>query len=710
MPLRPKDIFHPSPSTAGRTAAVSLVLLGSFTLERGDHIERLPKKAQGLLAYLAMHPGRHFARDQLATLLWGNTATEQARQSLRQCLTAVRIALGPDAGNMLVADTASVKLQPADELSIDVTAFESAARLSSVDDLEHASALYKGELLAGLHIPVEPFNEWLSLERQRLSVLRSDLLLRLAQTHATAGNLQAAIVASRELTNHDPLREEGHRQLMRLLANGGQRTAALKQLAKLTLLLSEQLGIDPDAATAALAEELRSGTSLLASPPATTVARRNESKSASTIRASQQLTPLDGPALPDKPSIVVLPFSNLSGDPAQDYFVDGLVDDITIALGREKWLFVIASPSAFAFRDPNSDPRDVAARLGVRYVLRGSVRKSANRVRVVVLLTDATSGEFLWSDRFEDVADNVFDLNDRLMTHVAAMIAPALRTVEIERAQRKPPSSLSAFELYLQAIPKLRTGLLENQTALQLLEQAIALDASYGVAYGLAARCLQFQRFMGWVPLTGLPLERGAGFAQLAVEIGKNDSEALWMASHAITHFTGDIDHARDLIDRSLTLNPNSASAWSTSCHVHMLLGDYDTAIEHFGRSQRLNPLDRLHHVHWNIVGMAYFGSGRYEDAYTAAEKALSVLPTYPMALRLKIAACGVLGRGSEGRSYVQRLLAVHPECSTRWLEEFFSPLMSKSPKLLENYIAAARKGGMPDGSRLVFPGSSALQ
>lgn len=716
MPRQPKDSFHSSPATAGRNSATSLVLLGSFTLKRGDDIKRLPKKAQGLLAYLAMHPGRQIARDQLATLLWGNTATEQARQSLRQCLTAVRTALGADAGNMLVADTASVMLQPADGIAIDVTAFESTARLSSAEDLERASAFYKGEFLAGLHIPVEPFNDWLSLERQRLSVLRSDLLLRLAQAHATAGNLQAAITASRELTNHDPLREEGHRLLMRLLANAGQRTAALKQHAKLTRLLSEQLGIAPDAETAALAEELRSGnperttTNQLALRPIATNAPQDESMSVATIREIKQPMLLDGPALPDKPSIVVLPFSNLSGDPAQDYFVDGLVDDITIALGREKWLFVIASPSAFAFRDRNSDPRDIAAKLGVRYVLRGSVRKSASRVRVVVLLTDAASGEFLWSDRFEDVADNVFDLNDRLMTHVAAMIAPAVRTVEIERAQRKPPASLSAFELYLKAVPKLRTGLSENQRALQLLEQAIALDASYSVAYGLAARCLQFQRFMGWVPLKGLQLERGAGFAQLAVEIGKNDSEALWMASHAITHFTGDIDHARDLIDRSLTLNPNSASAWTTSCHVHMLLGEYDRAIEHFQLAQRLNPLDRLHHVHWNIVGMAYFGSGRYEDANAAADKALSVLPTYPMALRLKIAACGALGRGSEGRTYVQRLLAVHPECSTEWLEQFFTPLMSKTPKLLKSYVAAARKGGMPDGRRRVFPGSSVLQ
>ena len=702
----PSKAFKPGQS-AGDTFA--LALLGEFELRRGGALLRIPKKAQGVLAYLASHPGRQVPRDQLATLLWGNTATEQARQSLRQCLVALRNAFGDDADALLVSDTTSVTLQPSERLEIDVAAFEATRHLSTSEGMELACGLYRGEFLAGLHIQVEPFTDWVGLERQRLSVLRSDLLLRLTQARASAADRPGAIASARELVAHDPLREEGHRLLMKALAASGQRSAALKQAELLTRLLKEQLGISPDAETMRLVDDLRS-----ANVEADTSRQPAPLPPATALQQPCRIFPAsstsNGPALPDKPSIVVLPFANLSGDPTQDYFVDGLVDDITIALGRERWLFVIASPSAFAFRDPNADPREVATKLGVRYVLRGSVRKSANRVRVVVLLTDAASGEFLWSDRFEDAADNVFDLNDRLMTHVAAMIAPALRSVEIERAQRKPPSNLSAFELYLQAVPKLRTDLRENQRALHLLEQAIAIDPSYSVAYALAARCLQFQRFMGWVPLNGLPLERGAGFARLAVELGKNDSEALWMAAHAITHFTGEIDHARVVIDRSISLNPNSANAWSTSCHVYMLLGEFDLAIEHFERSQRLNPLDQLHHVHWNIVGMAHFGAGEYEKANAAADKALSVLPSYPMALRLKIASCGALSRASDGRTYVQRLLAVHPECSVSWLEDFFRPLMSKSPKLLKRYVAAARKGGMPDVPRRVLPGSSSLQ
>lgn len=515
---------------------------------------------------------------------------------------------------------------------------------------------------------------------------------------------------------HEPLREDGHRLLMRLLAGSGQRSAALKQHERLSALLKEQLGIAPDAESMALAAMIRTGTApeppLVRSPTKPPVVHVSPSSLAAPPAGPDRPPPpaSTGPALPDKPSIVILPFSNLSGDASHGFFIDGLVDDITIALGREKWLFVIASQSAFAFRDPGADPREVAAKLGVRYVLRGSIRMSGSRVRVVVMLTDAASGEFIWSDRFEDETANIFELSDRLMTRVAAAIAPALRAIEIERAQRKPPANLSAFECYLRAVPKVRTSMSDNGQALQLLEQAIALDPSYSVAYALAARCYQFQRLMGWVPLQGIEVERGAGFARLAVEIGKNDSEALWMAAHAISNLSGEADQARDLIERSLSLNPSSASAWTSSCHIHTMLGRFDTAIEHAETSQRLNPIDQLHHVHWNIVGLAHFGAGRYEAANASADKALSVQPTYPHALRLKVATCGALGRPGEGRTFVQRLLAVHPECSTAWLEAFYSPMMQRTPALLKDYIAAVRKGGMPAGAQRVVRGSSALQ
>ena len=677
---------------------LTIGLLGPFEVKRGESQPlRLPKKAQALLAFLALQKGRPIPREQLATLLWGNSATEQARQSLRQCLAALRNALGAELSEAIVADTTSVLLAPSDRWSVDVAAFEIACQSSSLADLARASALYRDELLAGLQIPVEPFGDWLSLERQRLFSLRLDLLQRLADARANAGDMENGIAAARHLTSLDPLREEGHRLLMRLLAAAGNRSAALKQYERCAQTLRDELGIAPDAETDRLAEAIRAGRTALpesggATPP--TSARPIGAAAVAATPASP------GPPLPDKPSIVVLPFANLSGDATQDHFVDGLVEDITIALGRETWLFVIASPSAFAIRKRTGDPREAAAKLGVRYVLRGSVRRDGNRVRTVVQLTDAAMGAHIWSHRFEDEVDNVFAMNDRLVAQAAALIAPALRSVEIERAQRKPTSSLTAFDLYLRALSRYRTSLSENQEALRLLSAASRLDPSYAAAYGLAARCYQFQKFMGWVPPTHPGLDEGVRLARVASELGRNDSEALWMAGGAITQLAADIDHGQALIDRSLSLNPNSADAWSSSCVSRTYTGNLEQAIDHFQRSQRLNPLDQLHHVHWNMVGMAYFVAGRYEEAHAAADKTLNARPTYPQGLRLKVATCGLLNRIEEGGTYVQQLLAVHPECSVAWLRDFWEPLLHRTPGALDSYIRGSRLSGLSEEPR----------
>ena len=422
-------------------------------------------------------------------------------------------------------------------------------------------------------------------------------------------------------------------------------------------------------------------------------------ESARTVDAGQPTSPKPGPALPDKPSIVVLPFTYLSGDPSQDYFVDGLVEDLSVGLGREKWLFVIASPSAVALRDPAIDPRRVASELGVHYVLQGSVRLAANRVRIVIKLSAGQNGRQIWSDRFDDEMDNVFDMQDRLMAQVVAAIAPELRASEIDRAHRKPTDSLSAFDLYLQALPRFRTSLADNQQALALLDKAIALDPAYSSAYGFAARCYHFQRLMAWVPPGDSRLEPGIQFANRASELGKDDSEALWMAGTALVFLDGALDQGPALIDRSLSLNPSSANAWTASCLAHSCLGHCDTAIDHFQKSQRLNPFDQLHHLHWNAVGVAYLGADRIEEADEAADKTLNVLPTYLPGLRLKVATCGLLGRTEESGTYVQRILAVHPECSLTSLSEYWGPVLRRNPNCFANFIEGARLAGVPERS-----------
>ena len=403
--------------------------------------------------------------------------------------------------------------------------------------------------------------------------------------------------------------------------------------------------------------------------------------------------------LPDKPSIAVMPFSNLSGDVDQGYFADGIVEDMSIVLGRIPWLFVIASSATVSYRGRTVDVGRVGAELGVRYVLRGRIRRAGNRMRVVAQLTDASNGAHIWADRFEGDLDNVFDIQDRVTSQVAAMIAPAVYAVEMERSQRKPPERLSAYDFYLQALRRFRVNLDENREALKLLRKAIELDPGYGAAYGLAARCYQMQKVFGWLPPTDPELVvEGPRIARLAIEIGKSDSEALWMAGHVLAYVNGELDHGLALIDKSLTLNPSSASAWISSCFVRSYLpGQTETALEHFACAQRLNPLDSMHHIHWTAAAEANFVAGRYEQASTAADKTLKEMPTYPPGLRMKVSSCGMLGRIDEAQLYVQRLLAVNPGVTVALQKAYWEKPLQRSPQALKAYLEGLRRAGLPE-------------
>lgn len=659
----------------------SINLLGPFELKVGrGPLPRLPKKAQALLGFLAIGRGRSFPRDQLSTLLWGDSPTEQARQSLRQCLASLRSGLGAEQAGLLVASTTDVRLSTGPGIALDTEMFLDLSASHEVEALERAAALHRGEFLAGLHVPADPFSHWLAAERERWSSLRLDLQGRLSLAQAEAGRLEAAAASARVVTELDPFGESGYRLLMRLLAGAGQRAAALKQYERCREILQQELGVAPEAETVQLADAIRSG----AFTPQTAASA-----------GADVSAPAAAPAPPAKPSIVVLPFANLSGERGRDYFVEGLVEDITVALGRESWLFVIAGPSAQAALADRDDLPAIAARLGVRYALKGSVRIDGDDVIFVAQLADAAAGVQLWSERFQERLDNVFALQERLTTKVAAMIAPAMKSAEVDRAQHKPTKSLTAYDLYLRAVPGFRSSRAANEEALNLLRQAVGLDPDYATAYALAARCFQFQQMFGWRP----PDDPGDGIrlAHRAIELGRNDSEALWMAALALVHLSGEIEHVLAQVGRSLSLNPNSANAWTASCFVHSYLGDSATAIEHFHRAQRLNPLDLSQHVHWNAVAWAYLGSDRIEEAHEAGVRTLNVMPAYPPGLRMKLSTSGLLGRLDEARDCVQRLVAVQPGSSVSWLSRFLAAPLQRNPRALEVYLEGARRAGLPE-------------
>jgi adenylate cyclase len=400
-------------------------------------------------------------------------------------------------------------------------------------------------------------------------------------------------------------------------------------------------------------------------------------------------------ALPEKPSIAVLPFDNMSGDPEQDYFADGMVEDIITALARVKWLFVIARNSSFTYKSKAVDVKRVGRELGVRYLLEGSVRKVGNRVRITGQLVDTATGAHIWADRFDGALDDIFDLQDRVTANVVGTIEPKLRNVEIERARRKPTESLDAYDSYLRALSQFDASYESNLEALRLLARAREIDPQFSGPYGLAAWCHHVQRARGWVSPSDPVLKEGIRLAKVAASVGQDDPETLWMAGRVLAELSGDLEAAIALIDRALALNPNSANAWRSSGVVRAYLGNTDAAISHLERATRLNPMDAAPYLALGFA-WAHFVAGDYEAASAWADRVLREQPDLPTAVRVKAATCGLLGRPEEGRSWVERLRAASPGTTIASMRAHYGVFMRK-PGCLDAFLRGLREAGLPE-------------
>ncbi len=290
----------------------------------------------------------------------------------------------------------------------------------------------------------------------------------------------------------------------------------------------------------------------------------------------------------------MLPFQNMSGDPEQEYFADGMVEDIITALSRFKALFVIARNSSFTYKGRAVDVKQVGRELGVRYVLEGSVRKAADRVRITGQLVDTATGAHLWADRFDGGLGDIFDLQDQVTESVVGAIAPAVEKAEIERAKRKPTESLDAYALYLRGLAKFYqfANRQANDEALRLFNSAIELDPDFASAYGRAAYCYVFAKINGWISDTPNEIAEVKRLAQRAVELGKDDAIALAAGGYALAYVVRDLGVGAALVDRALVLNSNLAEAWNFGGWVKIWLGEPEAAIERFARAMRLSPLD----------------------------------------------------------------------------------------------------------------------
>jgi adenylate cyclase len=415
----------------------------------------------------------------------------------------------------------------------------------------------------------------------------------------------------------------------------------------------------------------------------------SETRGAAPTRPAEAETP---PPLPGKPSIAVLPFQNMSGDPEQEYFADGMVEEIITALSRFKWLFVIARNSSFTFTGKGVDVKEVGRRLGVRYVLEGSVRKASGKVRITGQLIDALTGTHLWADRFERDLIDVFALQDEVTVAVVSAIQPKLLQTEIAMAARRRPENLTAYDFYLRAMQQYylssREGLAE---AITLARRALELDPRFGLAAALAGHCHTLNVLWGYTIDPQFDREEAIRLHRLALSIDDSDPDTLASASVTSVYLVGDYESAIETSDRAVALNPNSFNAWHYRGWVYTTAGLSEEAVPSFERAMRVSPVDPLLHRSLAGIGFAFIELRRFDEAIVAGKKAQRRNPSYSPAYRCLASAYAHLGRDAEAREAAARLLGADPAFTiSAWITQ-------GGRSKLKLMIEGLRKAGLPE-------------
>jgi TolB-like protein/Tfp pilus assembly protein PilF len=382
--------------------------------------------------------------------------------------------------------------------------------------------------------------------------------------------------------------------------------------------------------------------------------------------------------------------------PSKTIFFDGVVEEITTAIARLPWLFVIARNSSFTFKGHSVDVKEVGRQLGVRYVLEGSVRKATNRVRITGQLIDTATGAHIWADRFDGMLDDIFELQDQVASNVVGAIEPKLQRSEMERVARKPTASIGAYDLYLRALEQSHKYTIEGmREAVALLERALVIDPGYAPAAAMIGWCRVFQR-EGLQLVSEAEAVEALRLARHAIEAGRDDPDALWMAGHVILLFGGDHAGAASAFDRALILNPNSAHAWMARGFLSYCQNQPAPAIEALERAMRLSPLDPLSHLFTCGLAFAHIAAGRYEHAMEWVDRSLRDLPRYRSSMYVKIALCAHLGRIQEACEWLGRFLEDLPGLTIAGYKARFAPGWL-APQIADFYVEGLRKAGLPE-------------
>ena len=399
--------------------------------------------------------------------------------------------------------------------------------------------------------------------------------------------------------------------------------------------------------------------------------------------------------LPTKPSVAVLPFVNLSRDPEQEYFADGVVEDITMALSRFHWLFVIARNSSFTYKGRSVDVRQVGRELGVRYVLEGSVRKAGNRLRIAGQLIDAETGTHLWAGHFDGALEDMFDLQDQVTSSVVGAIAPKLQREEIKRAKRKPTENLDAYDYYLRGLASAGRWTRDaNAEALRLFCKAVELDRGMACAYGMAAWCYVRRKARGWMDDRIQESAEAVRLARKAVLLGEDDPVALCMGGYALALIAREFDDAAAFMDRGLAVNPNLGRSWILSAWLRVWRGEPDLALEHAAHAMRLSPLDPSMYGMHGAMAYAHFLAGHYDKASSCAESSLRFNPTFLLAMCISAASNALAGRRDLAQRAMSRVLEGDPDLRATSLRDL---AMFRREQDFATFAMGLRDAGLPD-------------
>lgn len=635
-------------------AACSLKLLGGLGLRSADGRELAlsTRKDRLLLAYLALNAGQPLARDRLAGLLWGDRGETQARDSLRQSLAALRQAFRQVELDPVTSDRDSVSFDP-NGIEIDVITFE---RLAG-DSRTHpqAAALYRGALLDGIDGVTQEFEAWRRPERERLASIAVHLVEQIAQSPVPS---EAAACLARQLLARDPLCEPVYRALMRLHVAGGERAAALQLYAACRDALKRDLNVAPDLQTETLYRDI------LTDRPAQRVAREPVKPGA------------------ERPSIAVLPFSNLSGDAELDHLCEGLAEDIITGLGRFHLLFVIDRYSSSMIAKQETDIAEIAKRLGVAHLVQGSLQRQGDRLRVTVRLLDAMARAQVWGEAYDHPLSDLVNIPDKITSSLVPTLHARVESALIEQGRRKP--KMAAYDCVLRGIKYLRgyaPG--DNERAIELFQQAVDLDPDYALARAYRAFAEVVRH--GYSDAPDEILDRALALATTAVELDEGDGRCHFLLG-VIQRYRGDVRSAERHYQRALALNPNDANVIVASGGLLAYRGHFEEAIDRVREAMRLNP----YHPEWYWVnlGSVLYQAGKYADAAEAFGRVTG--PGYWVHCR--VAGCyAELDRMSEAKEAAANALRLRPDFSVANLR-----LRECQPAVAERIREGLRKAGLP--------------